>query len=855
MTELSGAVAASQFRPPLQQPGHLARPRVIACLDKIGTDEPTVMVVAPSGYGKTSAVAEWASQVAGPVVWVTLGRFDTDAARISATILRALRSLSAELSESAYDRLRRLDPETTGPAAAFDAIASSFSGLAEPVRLVVDDAQVGRDALNEGLLGALIHADLPGLRLVVVGTSYTELALSRLALIRPHAVIRAYHLAFDAEEVAAYAASSGTELDHDLILAESNGWPIAVRLIAMTGVRPDPADGSADTVMQSYIRDHVLASVPAELAEFALVTSACQDLTIPLAAAVSGADDADDLLEQCVRAGLFIDRHRTTDGRAYRWHATFARHCRGILESSRPERLLAARLAAASHLEDAQPLTAASYLVQAGRPEDAVQLLSTRWVGLVVGPYAKAVDKFCVALPEPWNDDPRVLEIRASAHEVIGDTDYARMLHSRAESRATTRDDPDGACDAYTLLRDQTQLFLVDDRAELSRVSTAVRRRFESSALNTRDRAATLYLLGWAEIRLRTSSNRAVELLSSAAEEARTAGESHLAHRALGHLVYALAWAGRMTEARAVLDRELDVADDTAWSIYVGGSAATGAGYMAYWQNDLEIARDQLQRAVGSGASNRSFVSGARIMLALTAAASGDPAACSRALAELRAVPADMEQGLSWPAFRHVALAALFEATGHRDRAMRIVLAYENADDVPMVTVVLAGIAIRARRPRVASQMLRRVDRYSGISYVRAAALMADALTLLNDGQPNRAHEILEQALEIAAPEKLRRLFAGDGVELRQLLTAHLAWGTKHDDFIAECLATTVSDGPLTALSDRELEVYSQLRTTRTMQEIAEHLGVSINTVKTHQRAIYRKLGVASRREAVRLTH
>lgn len=385
MPEFSGAVVASRFRPPLRQPGHMARPRITGRLEDLSAGEPTLMVVAPSGYGKTSAVAEWVADHRGPVAWVTLGRFDTDPARIGAAVLRGIHSLADWLPYDDVMRLRRLDPDDVDPGEAFEAIASAVARSTQPVLLIIDDAHVGRDALDAGLLGALIRADLPGLRLTVVGTSYTELALSRLALTRPHAVIRAHDLAFDAEEIAAYAAACGTALDPAAILAESNGWPLAVRLIAMAGVRPDQSDASPDAVMQSYIRDHVLTSVPSDLAEFALATSVSQDLSPDLARAISGRDDAADLLERCVQAGLFIDRHRTTQGSAYRWHSTFAANCRHILETTRPDLLLTSRLAAASHLADTQPLTAATYLVQAGRPDEAVDLISTRWVALVVG--------------------------------------------------------------------------------------------------------------------------------------------------------------------------------------------------------------------------------------------------------------------------------------------------------------------------------------------------------------------------------------------------------------------------------------------------------------------------------------
>lgn len=52
-------------------------------------------------------------------------------------------------------------------------------------------------------------------------------------------------------------------------------------------------------------------------------------------------------------------------------------------------------------------------------------------------------------------------------------------------------------------------------------------------------------------------------------------------------------------------------------------------------------------------------------------------------------------------------------------------------------------------------------------------------------------------------------------------------------------------------LTNRERVVLQYLPTMLTASEIAADLFVSVNTVKTHQRSIYRKLGVSSRRDAV----
>lgn len=88
---------------------------------------------------------------------------------------------------------------------------------------------------------------------------------------------------------------------------------------------------------------------------------------------------------------------------------------------------------------------------------------------------------------------------------------------------------------------------------------------------------------------------------------------------------------------------------------------------------------------------------------------------------------------------------------------------------------------------------------------------------------------------------------------MRRMLVEHLDRGGQHDDFIVRCLSSQQPAGLLERLSERERVVLEQLRTSRTTAEISALLCLSVNTVKTHQKSIYRKLGVTSRREAVRL--
>jgi LuxR family maltose regulon positive regulatory protein len=116
-----------------------------------------------------------------------------------------------------------------------------------------------------------------------------------------------------------------------------------------------------------------------------------------------------------------------------------------------------------------------------------------------------------------------------------------------------------------------------------------------------------------------------------------------------------------------------------------------------------------------------------------------------------------------------------------------------------------------------------------------------------------RSYDAMSRALAIAEPQGMLRPFFDGGPRARALLAKDTGRFGRLEGF-----AETVVDalpasgvGPLDGLTNRELTLLHELPSMRTTGEIADALYVSVNTVKTHLRGIYRKLGVGHRRDAI----
>jgi LuxR family maltose regulon positive regulatory protein len=133
------------------------------------------------------------------------------------------------------------------------------------------------------------------------------------------------------------------------------------------------------------------------------------------------------------------------------------------------------------------------------------------------------------------------------------------------------------------------------------------------------------------------------------------------------------------------------------------------------------------------------------------------------------------------------------------------------------------------------------------------------ALAQLSDGDVPAALASLKHALTLAEPEGYVRVFVDEVPPMASLLGLAAKNGIA-PPYVRRLLAAVIKteeSAPvdqrlIEPLSERELDVLRLLGTDLDGPEIARELIVSLNTVRTHTKNIYAKLGVNNRRAAVR---
>jgi LuxR family transcriptional regulator, maltose regulon positive regulatory protein len=868
----AGTLPATKFALPPEQPAVIVRGRLMDALDA-GIRRPLTLISAPPGAGKTALLGSWiaAGGPPGPVAWLSLDAADADRRRFWRAVLEALTRAGAGDSIGELAVHPRVRPDVL-----VSELTAALAERQDTVVLVLDDFHEVAEAVHADI-DLLLHHPLPALKLVIATRADPPLRLSRLRLQDQLTELREPDLAMTFDETAQMLASAGVSMDEGHVRRlweHTEGWAGALRLAALSlREHPDPGafvDDFAgdDRAISDYLISEVMSLMSPDERDFLLRTSIVGVLSGDLADTLTGRADGHRHLAELARGGVLLaplDRR----GEWYRYHALFRELLQAELRSDDaallPELHRRAAVWLADNGDDARGLM---HAVEAEAWDLAARLAGERWVDLLLSGEVGALGPLVERLPSEWTvEDPEVALAVASALLDRGDHAEAAKLLALAEAAADRV--PAERRRRFAVSFSALQLHVARLRGDLeAAVDTgrelARRGDLESGAIDSDLRALALVNLGIAEL-WTGALDGAEHHLERARGAAADAGHDWVVLIAISHLAMLSGTRQDYPRAARHAREAIALAERRGWQrTWPAGAAYLVLGTAQFIWDRGDDAADavELAREALAGTQERPL----RATLALLrSGVLGDRGETEAALAVIEAGAEELGDFPLVATIRdHFAIreAMLRAQLGDREQAARLVGGGTRTGPGTLRNaVVVAQLQLADGDTEIARETLapwsgQHEETVEGVQARVVEALAHDAAS-----DQAGAAESLEQALELAEPGGLRWALLQFGRPLQPLLTRQLRRGTSHRALVGELLAAL--DGSngrdrakaplvLEPLSPREQAVLRYLPTMMSNQEIASELFVSVNTVKTHLKAIYRKLDVADRREAVR---
>ena len=848
------------------------RPRITTLIAEGTRWCPLTVVTGPPGAGKTMAVALWAAAEAGPVAWVGLDEFDNRPGMFWSYVLAALRrsGVAVPTAPHGFPHGRDHDDEF------LPRLTAALAAQHPPVTLVLDDLHLLTDPeVLKGLDFMLRNAG-SALRLVVTSRVDPRLPLHRYRLAGHLAEIRASDLAFSITEAGLLLAQHGSTLMADSLESltqRTEGWAAGLRLAAISlATHPDPGQFvkelmAEDSPLICYLVDEVLNIQPPQVREVLLGTCILEHVSADAAVALTGNEQAAGILASLARTNAFV---QPIGPGWYRYHTLFAEMLRLKLRHEHPEGVAVLLRRAARWYKRKGML--ADAVQQAGRAGDwplaAAMVIDELAIGQLIEPGdgQRLAEEFAAMPPgRAWAEPAPYLVAAVVA-----------LADGQHESCAIALDAADDLLDR--LPGDQEAAARLS--AAVVRLCACLRTGDVGSAASAAERAEAMLtrvpgrqLARHPELGRRVQCGRAaVEMWSGHLEEAaRVLAAGLSAEAACDQDAGRACWTGALALVEALRGRLCRAAELASQALpgigahrppgrHPDAAPLVALAWVHLERNELHQARRFLKQADAAlGDSPDKLIGAVAYLVAAGGAlAEGRAAVAAQIVTRARSgwlVPTWLDQQLSLLESRARAAAGEVRAALH---------AAERAGDSAEAAVTVAHArAVAGDGDAAAHALAPALAACSQLADpVRLRVWLADARVHYAGGDGAQGRRSLASALRLAEREQRRLPLVLErgwlGSVLRrdpELVNAHRGLLTPilgHDQLPA---APVTAPEPLLVvepLTERELEVLTHVSGMLNTAEVADEMYISVNTVKTHLRNIYRKLAAEHRNEAVR---
>jgi LuxR family maltose regulon positive regulatory protein len=859
--------------------GVVARRRLF---DPLAATRRVTIVSAPAGSGKTFLLRSWITDAGldQSAAWVNFEHDEEDPKRFWLAVMGGLRGTSA--GSGVFEAI------TPKPGLNAEAIVerllANVMTIEAPLWLVIDDLHKLRSSEGLRQLKLLLMRSPTELRFVIATRHDLRLGLPRLRLGGEVTEIRAEDLRFSLEEASALFEAAGVPVEEstlELLHARTEGWAAGLRMAALSlATHPDQEafaakfSGSERSVAE-YLLDEVLDQLPDELRSLLIRTSVLSRVSGELADRMIGGSGGHRMLAELEQAGAFVvalDPQRDW----FRYHRLFADLLALELRRTAADELPSLHSAAAEWLaEHNYPLEAIRHAQLAEDWGLAVRLLADSWFGILLdGDWASA-RQLLSAFPARMVEQNAELAQIAASNELIGGSlhEAERYLALAERESGSVPEDRRGLFEIALI---ETRLALARARNDVTAVTEEAERLLSTDpelmppGLAEDTRAMTLLNLGIAGIWTgrRDEAERYLEQALALARRierpyVELGAQAHLATVALAPSPLAFPRSASVAEERGL--RAVELARSHGWSKETyAGVAFAALATVTLWRGRLSEAESWIElaeSALGADAdpahgvilhTNRALLERGRgrdadAMTAFHAAEHAETLLATHTLApyvRAHSLVARVANG---------EIARVQETLAQMDR--------ETLDSV-QIRVARAALHLAQGNPEDASTALEPIIEELPTTFDSRwaiQALLLDALALDALPDPVGASRVVERALDLAelSGVLLPFLFFPAANLLERHVRLHRAHASLVSDIRDLLSGRMPSAQPGQAkllrepLSESELRVLRYLPTNLPVPEIASELSVSANTIRTHTRHMYAKLGVHTRAEAV----
>jgi LuxR family maltose regulon positive regulatory protein len=411
---------------------------------------PTVVVVAPAGYGKTTVLAQWAAKDARPFAWLSIDERDNDPVVLLRHLAAALDSIDP-IEPRLVEALGSEQPAVWG--AVMPRLAAHLTSRESPFVLVLDDVDLLESEDAIAIIATLIENLPPRSMAALAGRRQPKLPVASYRAGGPLLEFGAYELALSRRETEMLLRACAVELDEDAmveLLERTEGWAAGIYLTALAAHDcPESLDLPAggipiqgdDRYLADYIEAECMSELSPELVEFLKRTSVLEEMCGPLCDAVLERSDSAVALATLERLNLFLvplDRHREW----YRCHRVFRDLLRRKLADEEPELIPVLNARAAEWFEaQAVPESALGYARAAGDTDGAARILSSIALKVHQSGRAATLESWL----RPFDDDgqleryPAVAVNGCRTHAVRGRPEEAERWLEAAERGVASR--------------------------------------------------------------------------------------------------------------------------------------------------------------------------------------------------------------------------------------------------------------------------------------------------------------------------------------------------------------------------------------------------------------------------------